>query len=320
VSGNFAGLQGGGVNFQGQTGTMENCTISGNATSDADPTAGGGSGILNVAILDQATPTLTLTACTVAHNTGTTNGAFTVAAFEAPSGITNRLLSTLVADNYGVNFLLYGDVTMLSLGHNLDSDGTSGFVNGANGDLVGTTTSPIDAKLSPPQDNGGPTLTVALLPGSPALGAGACTDASGAPLTVDQRGFPRPQVTGCDIGAFENQVPTLICPVAKTEIVLGPHRGAPAILIARVADPDGDALTVIWSVNGVPRQTNCLAATHPPRPEGAVFLASYPLGTNTVGVVVSDGKAVPVGCSTSVIVCEPKWLRGHSIKASPNEL
>jgi hypothetical protein len=302
VSGNFAGMQGGGLNFQGRTGTMQNCTIGDNATSDADPDAGGGSGILNVAILNQPPPTLKLTACTVVRNTGTTNGAFTVAAYEHQLGITNKLLSTLVADNDGRNFFFYDGITMESLGHNLDSDGTSGFINGANGDLVGTVASPIDAKLGPLQNNGGPTRTMALLPGSPALGAAACSDADGTPLTVDQRGLPRPQVTGCDIGAFENQAPTLICPAAQTLEGHGSKGRARATLTATVADPDGDALTVVWSVNGVPRQTNNIAATHPPESEAVKFKAQYGLGTNIVSVWVSDDKAVPVACSTSVTV------------------
>ena len=54
-------------------------------------------------------------------------------------------------------------------------------------------------QLGPLADNGGPTLTMALLPGSPAIDAGS---AVGAPAT-DQRGIPRPQGAGVDIGAFE---------------------------------------------------------------------------------------------------------------------
>jgi hypothetical protein len=53
-----------------------------------------------------------------------------------------------------------------------------------------------DPLLGPLQDNGGPTKTMALMPGSPAIGAG-----SGCPAT-DQRGAPR---TGaCDIGAYQH--------------------------------------------------------------------------------------------------------------------
>jgi hypothetical protein len=161
---------------------------------------------------------------------------------------------------------------------------------------------------------------MALLPGSPALGAGACTDADGAPLLVDQRGFPRPQVTGCDIGAFENQGPTLICPASQTLGGCGPHDGPFASLAATVADPDGDALIVIWSVNGIARQTNYVAATHPPQPKVVTFKAFFSQGTNIVSVWVSDGKAVPVACSTGVIVRDKTPPRILSIKACPDVL
>jgi hypothetical protein len=316
VHDNFAAMQGGGVNFQGRVGTLQNCTVADNTTA-ADGVSGG---IANVAYELEAPTIFTLTACTVAGNAGGPYGAFTIVASNNDLGLTNRLLSTLVASNVGPNFSLFGTLTFQSLGNNLDSDGTSGLVNGANGDLVGTSASPIDALLSPLQDNGGPTLTMALLPGSPALGTGACTDAQGAPLPVDQRGFPRPQVTGCDIGAFENQAPTLICPLAQCVSDCTPQDGTPATLTARVGDPDGDALVVIWSVNGVPLQTNDVAATLPPRSQCVTLTASYPKGTNIVSVVVSDGKAAPLGCSTSVIVRDPKPPRIHSIKANPAQL
>jgi len=208
VNGNSAGEQGGGINFQGRIGTLQNCTIAGNVT----PEDAAGSALANVLFATEAPSLLTLTACTVAGNTGTSNGAIAVAGLNNGLGLTNRLLSTLVADNAGPNFAFYGTASFESLGNNLDSDGSSGLVDGANGDLVGTATSPIDAKLGPLQNNGGPTATMALLPGSPAIGTGACADANGVPLLVDQRGFPRPGVSGCDIGAYESQPITLTCP------------------------------------------------------------------------------------------------------------
>ena len=54
--------------------------------------------------------------------------------------------------------------------------------------------------VGPLADNGGPTRTHALLPGSLALehGDGACA-------AVDQRGVPRPQNGRCDIGAYERR-------------------------------------------------------------------------------------------------------------------
>jgi hypothetical protein len=303
VSGNFAAMAGGGLNFQGRVGTLENCTIANNMTpDDAD-----GSGIANAAFEAEAPTMLTLTACTIAGNTGSTNGAFGVGALNNGLGLTNRLLSTLVAANSGPNFTFAGTNTFESLGNNLDSDGTSGLVNGTNGDIVGTAASPIDAELSPLQDNGGRTLTIALLPGSPALGTGSCSDAQGAPLAVDERGFPRPQTTGCDIGAFENQAPQLICPVTWMFPTCNSTGGARTLLTAVVGDPDGDALTVVWSVNGTACQTNSITATHPPRWEAVTFKAHYSTGTNTVGVAVSDGKAAPVECSTIVVVPGNKW-------------
>jgi hypothetical protein len=54
-------------------------------------------------------------------------------------------------------------------------------------------------KLGPLQGNGGFSSTLALLPGSPGVDQGVLT---GCPLT-DQRGYPRPVNSKCDIGAFE---------------------------------------------------------------------------------------------------------------------
>jgi hypothetical protein len=56
------------------------------------------------------------------------------------------------------------------------------------------------ALIGPLADNGGPTFTHALSPGSPAIDA--ANDAL-CPAT-DQRGTNRPQGTHCDIGAYES--------------------------------------------------------------------------------------------------------------------
>ncbi|HXQ23057.1 MAG TPA: choice-of-anchor Q domain-containing protein, partial [Candidatus Acidoferrales bacterium] len=75
------------------------------------------------------------------------------------------------------------------------------------GDLTGNVTGQ-DPGLGPLRDNGGPTQTQALLPGSPAIDAGnpaGCTDADGSVLTTDQRRAPRSRAgdSRCDIGAYE---------------------------------------------------------------------------------------------------------------------
>ena len=76
-------------------------------------------------------------------------------------------------------------------GHNIDQDGHCDL--SGPGDVSGQ-----DPMLVPIADNGGPTLTQALLAGSPSLGDPATSDCP----TVDQRGETRPSGK-CDIGAFE---------------------------------------------------------------------------------------------------------------------
>jgi hypothetical protein len=90
--------------------------------------------------------------------------------------------------------------------HNLIGVG-GGLTNGVNGNIVGVT----DPKLAPLANNGGPTQTMALLAGSPALDAG---DNSLIPsgTSYDQRGPGHVRIANgtVDIGAYENGVPTAI--------------------------------------------------------------------------------------------------------------
>jgi len=90
--------------------------------------------------------------------------------------------------------------TMTSLGYNLSSDTGGGYLNGP-GDQINT-----DPLLGPLQDNGGPTFTHALLPGSPAIDTGDPNFTP--PPLYDQRGpgFNRMVNGRIDIGSFEVQV------------------------------------------------------------------------------------------------------------------
>jgi hypothetical protein len=90
-----------------------------------------------------------------------------------------------------------------------------------------------DPKLGPLADNGGPTLTMALLPGSPAIDAGNTLLAP----TADQRGFPRPAGLAADIGAFEygSVMPTIaVSPSGSTGLnILGSsNAGQPCRLLS----------------------------------------------------------------------------------------
>ena len=128
------------------------------------------------------------------------------------AGATFSVRNTLVALNLvaiGGNGPDAFGASFTSQGHNLIGDGTgsNGFTNGVNGDIVGTSANPIDPKLGPLQNNGGPTKTHALLAGSPAIDHG---DNANLP-PADQRGigFARKKdgngdgIVVVDIGAFE---------------------------------------------------------------------------------------------------------------------
>src|SRR5262249_11752231 len=87
--------------------------------------------------------------------------------------------------------------------------GLTGIRNGVNRNQVGGAASPIDPMLkNPPADFGGPTRTMALESGSPAIGNGSPAGPD-TPL-FDQRGFPRPLSGSVDIGAFQTQDGTVV--------------------------------------------------------------------------------------------------------------
>jgi hypothetical protein len=123
-----------------------------------------------------------------------------------PSGVNNgsldvvSLKNTILAGNTSNN--CFGTIT--SLGHNLE-DGATCALSGQ-GDLSNTV-----PMLGPLANNGGPTQTLALLKGSPAINAG--TNA-GCPSS-DQRGLPRPMLGTCDIGAYEFGFPILLPVIRK---------------------------------------------------------------------------------------------------------
>src|SRR4029450_7767982 len=95
--------------------------------------------------------------------------------------------------------------TVTWLGDNVSSDNGGGYLT-TPGDQINS-----DPLLGPLQDNGGPTFTHALLPGSPAINAGDPSFTP--PPDYDQRGpgYPRVVDDRIDIGAFEVQH-TLPCP------------------------------------------------------------------------------------------------------------
>lgn len=117
----------------------------------------------------------------------------------------NSLLSSPAGDDCVMSPM---DPLILSLGNNLAEDSTC-FGLDQPGDMAGT-----DAQLAPLADNGGSTLTHALLEGSPAIDAGNGIACQAAPVDgVDQRGVSRTAGLNCDIGAYEYTAPPPDLPV-----------------------------------------------------------------------------------------------------------
>jgi len=147
---------------------------------------------------------MTLVNDTVTDNDAHTGGG--VFHFNAGTAtVRNSIIAGNLVDLDGVGPDVFG--AFASGGHNLigDGSGSTGFANGVNGDMVGTADTPLDPRLGPLANNGGPTQTHALRAGSPAIDQGEETDA---PAT-DQRGVGRPRdgdgngSPAVDIGAFE---------------------------------------------------------------------------------------------------------------------
>ena len=169
----YAPSRGAGIANDG-TATLNNSTVSGNSASQ-----GFGGGISN-------SGALTLNDSTVSANSSQgTNG----------GGVDNRgtltVRNTIIAGNADGD--LSGDVT--SEGYNL-----FGITNG--GGFAGTDLVNVTPLLGPLQNNGGPTATMAPLPGSPAIDRTPGTPGVDFPPT-DQRGLPRPQGARADCGGVE---------------------------------------------------------------------------------------------------------------------
>ncbi|MFI5460158.1 MAG: beta strand repeat-containing protein, partial [Isosphaerales bacterium] len=224
LSGNSASgdAGGGGGVFNSGTATLTDCTVSGNSSS-----AAGGGGLANDGLANDLS-TITLTNCTVSGNSAYSGGG--VYNFSGTANLTDctvsgnssatgggglendgyaltpaTLTDTIVAGNTdpsGASDIAGGDVS--GSDNLLGTGGSGGLANGVDGNIV--LTSLTDLGLAPLGNYGGPTQTIALLSGSPAIGAGVIADYPGTttPITTDQRGEPL-DTPNPDIGAFQTQ-------------------------------------------------------------------------------------------------------------------
>ena len=236
ISGNSTLGDGGGIIAYGTT-TISGTTINGNSAVH-------GSGVL---VQNSGLPTTTLINSTVSGNTfgtaienvrgvvvlkdSTVAGNATGVTNQATSGgtftVTNSILS-----NAGPNCAL-GSIH--SGGYNVVSDVSCGF--------SGTDLTSTDPNIAALAQNGGPTATHALNPGSPAIdripSAGGC---NGSGVTTDQRGVPRPSGSGCDVGAYEVGVLPNV-PDAPTAVVATAGNAQASVTFAAPANNGGSAIT-----------------------------------------------------------------------------
>ncbi len=206
-SGNSAAQWGGGI-YNCSMLTIANSTFSGNSAFWAGGILNCNTGTLNVAnstfsgnsagrwgggIYNDST--LTITNSTFSGNSAAQWGGGIYNGYSGPATLRNTIVANSVSGgNCGGTFI--------NGGNNID-DGTS--CGWASTDGSKSSTNPL---LGPLANNGGPTQTFALLPGSPAINGVTFNAPNGAPST-DQRGVARPLGARYDIGAYERNASDL---------------------------------------------------------------------------------------------------------------
>ncbi len=260
ISGNVGPSSGGGIYTDGGELIITNSTITDNEAVVSGIWNSDGGGIWN------NNTEITITNSTIARNDAGRGGGLFLTLGSVPQiTLRNTIVARNVVSTSGPD--VQGQVQIAF--NNLIGDGTgsAGLVDGENGNQVGNFLTPILPLLGTLKDNGGPTRTLALLPGSPAIDAGTNT---GAP-SDDQRGFNRPVNTIVDIGAYEYQ-PT------QTNAVLVSSLN-PSIV--------GDSVTFTATVTGIapgsnPAQGNVIFK------DGAATLATVALVNGVASFTTDD--------------------------------
>jgi CSLREA domain-containing protein len=180
---------------------MSNTTVSGNAETD------GGYGALYL------TGNGIVRSSTIVNNSGWSNLYLSSGNFNIGSTI---VAGTATNDIYlSSGSITSGGGNLLGRNPNASATFAAAGTPNANLDYVGTVVAPVDPRLAPLGNYGGPTPTHALLQNSPALDHGrdcvlgnSCTPPLAAALVFDQRGTGAPRKIGAavDIGAFERNI------------------------------------------------------------------------------------------------------------------
>jgi predicted outer membrane repeat protein len=137
-----------------------------------------------------------------------------------------------------------------------------------------------DPLLAPLADNGGPTPTMALQSGSPAIDAGSATSCP----PTDQRGLTRPQASGCDIGAVEVVVQLDVEPR-----LIAIDEGDATLVVSGVGFTAGS--TVLW--NGQVLPTTFVSSTELQAVASSAVIGTTP-GQVQIGVSDSGLAEAPL--------------------------
>jgi RimJ/RimL family protein N-acetyltransferase len=172
---------------------LVNDTFVGNRAGNMNADGLGG-GLMVEPVIDVGSAEFHFQNLTITRNFAESDGGGGGVFYDPVGTFSASFVNTIIALNKAANGPDCSQ-TLPSAGNNLESHVKCGF-NNAVGDMQNT-----DPKLGPLASNGGPTKTLALLPGSPAIDAGSDMECP----SIDQRGVSRPQGPHCDIGAFERK-------------------------------------------------------------------------------------------------------------------
>jgi hypothetical protein len=202
---NVARVDGGGINLNESQLTLTGSTLSGNSARGY----GGGAAV--------PTGTLVMRHCTVTGNRANTDNVGGQDGGGVILGTTSTLTldHTIVAGNFRNTSTRDDVIGAVAARFSLIGDGTYAALFNNGGNLIGDAGAPIDPRLGPLAMTGGPTLSHALLVGSPAIDAGdpAAVAGVGTVPMVDQRGAPFARIAGgagtatarIDMGSIEAQ-------------------------------------------------------------------------------------------------------------------
>lgn len=98
-----------------------------------------------------------------------------------------------------------------------------------------------------------------------------------------------------------NQPPSITCASPSVNECVR-SSGTSVSSTAQVSDPDGDALTVTWNVDGTQAQVDRVPGGNPPTAAAVTLSELFSLGVHNLNVFVTDNRSAPAACRTTVTI------------------